>query len=78
MVSVISFFFFDTPLSREVNNIDCQLRCNFRCFLSTVCRELVDKHPSPHTCLLLGDAYMSVQEVGRLCGNHARCLACSQ
>ena len=26
-------------------------------------RELVDKHPSPHTCLLLGDAYMSIQEV---------------
>lgn len=25
-------------------------------------RELVDKHPSPHTCLLLGDAYMSIQE----------------
>ena len=26
-------------------------------------RELVDKHASPHTCLLLGDAYMSIQEV---------------
>jgi tetratricopeptide repeat protein 21B len=26
-------------------------------------RELVDKNPSPHTCLLLGDAYMSIQEV---------------
>ncbi|XP_046549679.1 tetratricopeptide repeat protein 21B-like [Haliotis rubra] len=25
-------------------------------------RELVDKYPSPHTCLLLGDAYMSIQE----------------
>ncbi|XP_060575597.1 tetratricopeptide repeat protein 21B-like isoform X3 [Ruditapes philippinarum] len=25
-------------------------------------RELVDKNPSPHTCLLLGDAYMSIQE----------------
>lgn len=25
-------------------------------------RELVDKHPSPHTSLLLGDAYMSIQE----------------
>ncbi|CAH1774388.1 unnamed protein product [Owenia fusiformis] len=25
-------------------------------------RELVDKAPSPHTCLLLGDAYMSIQE----------------
>lgn len=25
-------------------------------------RELMDKHPSPHTCLLLGDAYMSIQE----------------
>ncbi|XP_059173967.1 tetratricopeptide repeat protein 21B-like [Physella acuta] len=25
-------------------------------------RELVDKHPSTHTCLLLGDAYMSIQE----------------
>ncbi|XP_012939708.1 tetratricopeptide repeat protein 21B isoform X2 [Aplysia californica] len=25
-------------------------------------RELNDKHPSTHTCLLLGDAYMSVQE----------------
>ncbi|XP_077996608.1 tetratricopeptide repeat protein 21B-like [Glandiceps talaboti] len=25
-------------------------------------RELVDKHPSSHTCLLLGDAYMSIQE----------------
>ena len=24
--------------------------------------ELVDKYPSPHTCLLLGDAYMSIQE----------------
>lgn len=29
----------------------------------TYCRELVDKNPSPHTCLLLGDAYMSIQEV---------------
>ena len=26
-------------------------------------RELVDKNPSPQTCLLLGDAYMSIQEV---------------
>ena len=26
-------------------------------------RELVDKNPSAHTCLLLGDAYMSIQEV---------------
>ena len=26
-------------------------------------RELVDKNPSSHTCLLLGDAYMSIQEV---------------
>ena len=26
-------------------------------------RELMDKHPSTHTCLLLGDAYMSIQEV---------------
>ena len=26
-------------------------------------RELVDKQPSPHTCLLLGDAYMAIQEV---------------
>ncbi|ESO93623.1 hypothetical protein LOTGIDRAFT_189817 [Lottia gigantea] len=25
-------------------------------------RELVDKYPSPHTSLLLGDAYMSIQE----------------
>ncbi|CAD5116982.1 DgyrCDS5817 [Dimorphilus gyrociliatus] len=25
-------------------------------------RELVDKHPSPETCLLLGDAYMAIQE----------------
>ncbi|XP_033124188.1 tetratricopeptide repeat protein 21B-like [Anneissia japonica] len=25
-------------------------------------RELVEKHPSPHTSLLLGDAYMSIQE----------------
>ncbi|XP_071943351.1 tetratricopeptide repeat protein 21B-like [Antedon mediterranea] len=25
-------------------------------------RELLDKHPSPHTALLLGDAYMSIQE----------------
>ncbi|XP_052258735.1 tetratricopeptide repeat protein 21B-like isoform X2 [Dreissena polymorpha] len=25
-------------------------------------RELVEKNPSPHTCLLLGDAYMSIQE----------------
>ncbi|WAR05764.1 TT21B-like protein [Mya arenaria] len=25
-------------------------------------RELVDKNPSSHTCLLLGDAYMSIQE----------------
>ncbi|XP_041371664.1 tetratricopeptide repeat protein 21B-like [Gigantopelta aegis] len=25
-------------------------------------RELMDKYPSPHTCLLLGDAYMSIQE----------------
>ena len=25
-------------------------------------RELVDKNPSTHTCLLLGDAYMSIQE----------------
>ncbi|XP_013391055.1 tetratricopeptide repeat protein 21B [Lingula anatina] len=25
-------------------------------------KELVDKHPSAHTCLLLGDAYMSIQE----------------
>merc|ERR1719239_679559 len=25
-------------------------------------RELMDKHPSTHTCLLLGDAYMSIQE----------------
>ena len=23
----------------------------------------MDKYPSPHTCLLLGDAYMSIQEV---------------
>ena len=31
--------------------------------LYTSCyRELVDKYPSPHTCLLLGDAYMSIQE----------------
>lgn len=25
-------------------------------------RELMEKHPSSHTCLLLGDAYMSIQE----------------
>ena len=31
--------------------------------MSTLCyRELVDQHHSPHTCLLLGDAYMSIQE----------------
>ena len=35
-------------------------------FLS--CRELVDKNPSAHTCLLLGDAYMSIQEVSA-CSN---------
>ncbi|CAH3123731.1 unnamed protein product [Pocillopora meandrina] len=29
---------------------------------ASVYRELVDKNPSPHTCLLLGDAYMSIQE----------------
>lgn len=34
-------------------------------------RELVDKHPSPHTCLLLGDAYMSVQDVS-FCGTRTR------
>ncbi|KAL5010855.1 hypothetical protein ScPMuIL_013160 [Solemya velum] len=28
-------------------------------------RELVDKHPSPHTCILLGDAYMSIQETDK-------------
>lgn len=31
------------------------------------CRELVDKNPSAHTCLLLGDAYMSIQEVSEGC-----------
>ena len=31
------------------------------------CRELVDKNPSAHTCLLLGDAYMSIQEVSGRC-----------
>jgi tetratricopeptide repeat protein 21B len=31
-------------------------------------RELVDKQPSPHTYLLLGDAYMNIQEVS-LCDN---------
>ena len=30
-------------------------------------RELMDKHPSTHTCLLLGDAYMSIQEVSDNC-----------
>lgn len=30
---------------------------------ASVYRELVDKNPSAHTCLLLGDAYMSIQEV---------------
>ena len=25
-------------------------------------RELCEKHPSPHTSLLLGDAYMNIQE----------------
>jgi len=29
---------------------------------ASVYRELVDKNPSSHTCLLLGDAYMSIQE----------------
>ncbi|CAH3021819.1 unnamed protein product [Porites evermanni] len=29
---------------------------------ASVYRELVDKNPSAHTCLLLGDAYMSIQE----------------
>ena len=28
----------------------------------SVCRELVDKYPSPHTCVLLGDAYLAIQE----------------
>ena len=32
-----------------------------------VCRELVDKYPSTHTYLLLGDAYMNIQEVGAAC-----------
>lgn len=32
-------------------------------FFLILCRELVDKNPSAHTCLLLGDAYMSIQEV---------------
>ncbi|XP_020612885.1 tetratricopeptide repeat protein 21B-like [Orbicella faveolata] len=29
---------------------------------ASVYRELVDKNPNSHTCLLLGDAYMSIQE----------------
>lgn len=29
---------------------------------ASVYRELVEKNPSSHTCLLLGDAYMSIQE----------------
>lgn len=32
-------------------------------YLCILTREMVDKLPSPHTYLLLGDAYISIQEV---------------
>lgn len=36
------------------------------CYLRIFTREMVDKLPSPHTYLLLGDAYISIQEVRQM------------
>lgn len=37
-----------------------------RIYVFCLIRDLVDKLPSPHTFLLLGDAYINIQEVGEV------------
>lgn len=56
-VDLVTFFLRLCPL----NNLWPYLHYRL---ITAIYRELVDKYPSPHTCLLLGDAYMSIQEVG--------------
>ena len=36
-------------------------------YLCLYSREMVEKLPSPHTYLLLGDAYINIQEVSGRC-----------
>ena len=47
------------------------LFCSLQLIKAKICfRELVDKKPNPESFLLLGDAYMSIQEVKKLYFNY--------